>query len=133
MSKVSPFSSFRMEDFPSQRDWIDKLFLPLNIILAQMSQALNGQITFGDNIPSFIKVLSGQNLTVPQNFKLDVKFTPTQMIVGHAIKDGTPICMVGAWSLSGDTLTVSKLFEITEDGNIPLDPDSKYTITLKFT
>lgn len=132
MSKVSPFSPFRLEDFPNQRDWIGTLFLPLNQTLEQVCQALNGQVTAGDNIPTFTKVITGSNLTLPMTFKMGT-FSPTQMVVAQAVKAGSPIAMVGAWSVSGDTITVSKLYEVSEAGNAPVSSGTKYTIALKFT
>lgn len=132
MAKVSPFSTFRLEDYPTERDWIGTLFLPLNNVLSQITQALNAQVTFGENIPTFTKVLSGSNLTLPLSFKLEGSFTPTQMVVAQAIKTGTPITMVGAWSISGDTITVNELFQVSADGNTPLESGAKYSITLRF-
>lgn len=132
MAKVSPFSSFRLEDFPTQREWISTLFLPLNNVLSQVTEALNGQIN-SDNIPTFTKVLSGSNLTLPLSFQVDAKFLPSQMTVAQATKAGTPIVVLGAWSQSGDTITVSKLFELTEDGNSPIVTGTKYSIVLRFT
>lgn len=131
--KVAPFSSFRLEDFPTQRDWIETLFLQLNNVLGQVTQALNGQITAGDNIPSFTKTLAGNNLSLPQSFKLEAKFVPTQMVVAQATKTGTPIAMIGAWSITGDTITVNKLYEISETGNTPISVGPKYSIVLTFT
>ncbi len=132
MSKVNPFSPFRMEDFPSQRDWIGKLFLPINTILTQLASTMNAQVNFGDNIPTFTKVLSASSLTLPQTFQFAGSFVPVQMIVAQATKDGTPIAMVGAWTISGDTITVNKLYEIAATGNIPVASGSKYNITLRF-
>lgn len=132
MSKVSPFSAFRLEDFPDQRAWIDKLFLPLNNVLTQMSLALNGKVAFGDNIPSFDKTISGSNLAVPISFQIEGGMTAKSMIVSQATKAGTPICLVGAWSQSGDTITVNALYEVNATGNHALDPDSRYSIALKF-
>jgi hypothetical protein len=133
MAKVDPFSALRLEDFPSQREWISTLFLPLNSVLQQITTALNGQTTFGDNIPSFTKVLSGSNLRLPVTFQLTQKFTPTQMVVSHASREGTAITMAGAWSFSGDTVTVSELFQISASGNTALETGAKYSITLRFT
>jgi hypothetical protein len=133
--KVSPFSSFRLEDFPSVRDWIGTLFLPLNNVLSQIVQALNGQVTFGDNIPACTKTFSGSNLSLPQRFQIDggLKIA-TAMQVCQAVKAGSPIAMIGAWSQDGDTLIVSKLLEVTDAGQvIPLASGTKYSITLRFT
>lgn len=131
--KVPPFSLFRLEDFPTQREWISTLFLPLNSVLSQISQALNGQVTFGENIPTFVKTVSGSNLTLPLSFQFEGAFTPTSMVVAQAFRAGSPIAMVGSWALSEDTITVPHLFELTEDGNVPLTTGEKYTITLRFT
>lgn len=131
MAKVSPFSSFRLEDFPTEREWIGTLFLPLNNVLAQITSALNGQLN-ADNIPTFTKLLSGSNLTLPISFKTS-GFTPTQMVVAQAIKTGSPVTMIGAWSVEGDTITVSALYEVSEDGNALIETGTKYSINLRFT
>lgn len=131
--KISPFSTFRTEDFGSQKEWIDTLFLPLNNVLSQITQAMGGQITFGDNIPSFTKVLSGSNLSLPQKFQIDSNLIPTQMSIGQALKDGSPISMLGAWASDGDTITLSQLFEVSASGNAAIDSSAKYQITLRFT
>lgn len=133
MAKVDPFSAFRLEDFPTQRDWISTLFLPLNNVLQQVSTALNGQTTFGDNVPSFTKVLEGSNLRLPISFQIPPKFFPTVMDVGQASRQGAPVTMQGAWSQSGDTITVSELFQITASGNTALETGAKYSITLRFS
>lgn len=121
-----------MEDFASQKDWIGKLFLPLNAILTQLASAMNGQVTFGDNVPTFTKVISGSSLSLPLRFQFSGSFTPVQMIIAQATKDGSPIALAGAWSLSGDTITVSKLYEVSESGNSPIASGSKYNIVLRF-
>lgn len=131
--KIPPFSTFRTEDFPTEREWIGTLFLPLNNVLGQITQALNGQIVFGDNIPAFKKVISGNNLTLPLSFKLETSFVPTAMDVAQAVKDGSPVTMAGAWSLSGDTITVNQLFEISASGNAAITTGPKYFLTLRFT
>ncbi len=133
MGKISPFSALRLEDFPSEQKWISKLFLPLNFTIGQIVQTLNGQTYFGDNIPTFTKVLSGSNLTIPLSFQLQANFFPTEMVVSQAAKNGVPITMSGAWSLSGDTVTVSELFQISSSGNTALETGAKYLITLRFT
>jgi hypothetical protein len=121
-----------MEDFTTQKDWIGSLFLPLNSVLSEVTGALNGKLSLGDNIPTFSKVISGNNLSLPLTFKLDADFIPNEMHVAQATKAGAPIAMVGAWSISGDTITVSKLFEVTESGNVPLTTGQKYSINLRF-
>ncbi len=132
MAKISPFSSFRVEDFPSEREWIATLFLPLNNTLSQVTQTLNGQVNRVDNIPSFTKVINGSSLTLPLSFRFEGKFSPSQMMIARALRGGLPIAMIGAWSISGDTITVNKLFEITDTGNIPLSSGQSYNILLRF-
>lgn len=133
MSKVSPFSSFRLEDFPDQRDWIGKLFLQLNSVLQEVTGALNGKVSYGDNVTAFTKAISGETLSLPQVFKLETAFTPTEMAVVQATKNGVPITMAGAWSVSGDTITVNELFQISAAGNVPLASGNKFSIVLRFT
>ena len=130
--RVPPYSPLRLEDFPSQKEWIGSLFLPLNSTLAAHSQALNAQITRGDNIPAFTKVFDSASLTLPLRFKLDAPFTPTQMIVGQAFKNNTAIPLVGSWSLEGDTITVNSLIEIGTTGMSTISTGDRYRFTLRF-
>lgn len=131
--KIQPFSVFRTEDFVSQRDWIDKLFLPLNSVLSNVTQALSRQLD-SENIPQIVKTFEGNNLTLPIKFQNTITgFTPTQMVIAQATKNGTPITMVGAWSYSGDTVTVSELFQITAAGNVALSSGTKFTVTIRMT
>jgi hypothetical protein len=132
VSKVDPFSSFRVEDFPTEQTWIQNLFLPLNNILGQVTRALNGGVTVPDNIPGFTKTLSGQSITLPQVFRYEGKFTPTALSI-QGFKNGSAIALVAAWSVSGDTITVSKLFEITASGNTAVASGTSYQIQLRFT
>lgn len=132
MSKIDPYSPLRLEDFPTQRDWIGTLFFTLNQVLSEVTQGLGGQVTFGDNIPTFTKTFSGSNLSLPLSFQFGAGFIPVEMRVAQAMKDGIAIVMAGSWALSGDTVTVNKLFEITDTGNIPLASGSKYSIVLRF-
>jgi hypothetical protein len=39
-----------LEEFPEQQEWIEKLIEPINLFFQTVVNALNKQITFGDNI-----------------------------------------------------------------------------------
>lgn len=48
--KLSNIKRLLVEDFPSQAEWIDKLLVPLNTFVDQVSQALDRGLTIGDNL-----------------------------------------------------------------------------------
>lgn len=52
MAKIDGVPRLNVQDFPSQSDWINQLFDPLNRIIGSMAGALRGKITFEENIYS---------------------------------------------------------------------------------
>ena len=56
--RIPSLLSLRVEDFPSQKEWIDKLLFPLNQFIQATVTSINGNITFGDNIAAQTTTLS---------------------------------------------------------------------------
>jgi len=50
MSKVPEFRRFLREDFKEAPNWIERLFIPLNLFLEQTYTLVNKNLTIGDNI-----------------------------------------------------------------------------------
>ena len=67
MAKINP-QKFTNEDFPDQRDWIGKLFSPLNQFLGDVARAFANKINIEDNLFQEIREISFKNST--NNFPL---------------------------------------------------------------
>lgn len=55
MAKLPILKRIQREDFPEAPDWIEKLTYPINTFFDAVYNALNKNLTFGDNITSEIK------------------------------------------------------------------------------
>jgi|GEM_PF-1913115 len=55
MSKLPSITGLKREDFKDAPDWIDRFLSPLNTFMRTVYEALNGNLTFGDNISGFVK------------------------------------------------------------------------------
>ena len=67
MSKLTP-QRFSVEEFTAQKDWIGKLFSPLNSFTGDIIRAFSNSITIDDNLFQEIKEIKYVNS--PTNFPL---------------------------------------------------------------
>lgn len=89
---------FLVEDFPDQKDWIGKLFSPLNSFLRGVYQLLNKGLTFEENIAAQIHTSAFNNNTAefPIIFKYTLGTSPTGCIVVSASDTSTSPSSLGA-------------------------------------
>lgn len=82
--KIPGFRMLTREDLKGAPNWIDNLIYPLNSCMQGVHQALNGNLSFGDNVLGSIKTITFKtradytvygwdaiNLTNPLNKKVD--------------------------------------------------------------
>ena|SRR5258708_488200 len=140
---VPSISNLRTEDFPSEKSWISKLLGPINQFLNSASTALNGNITFSDNIPcQLIKLnfLSG-GADFPKIIKWDIAqnnpnpnatlAAPVEVRVCSATENGIGIAVVMAWSFANGTITFPYIVKLTASGVVGLTAGARYNIVLR--
>lgn len=71
--KLNP-QKFTLEDFQDQRDWIGKLFSPLNQFLGDVARAFSNQLTVEENLFQEIKEIRWVNVSVHYPLKFRTKF-----------------------------------------------------------
>lgn len=131
---IPSLTTIRIEDLPSQKDWIGKLLLPLNQFLLSVTSAINGNISFGDNIPcqtQSLKFVYGSSADFPKAFVWSLSAAPVELRVCSATEDSVAIAVVIAWSYSGGQVSVSNIYKITSSGVSALTVGSLYNITLR--
>lgn len=135
-------SSLRTEDFPSEQSWISKLLFPLNSFLISVTTALNGNITFGDNIPcQTIQLQFTYNgaSDFPKQAKWSISQNqigatispPIEVRVCSATEDGNAIALVPAWSYANGQISFAYFTKFTSSGVSALNVGSKYNIILR--
>jgi len=73
MSQISP-QRFSVEEFPDQKDWIDKLFYALNGFTGDVVRATANSLTIDDNFYQEIKEIKYVNSTSSFPLKFATKF-----------------------------------------------------------
>lgn len=136
MSLITQVTSIRTEDFDSeQRKWIGKLLAPINQFLLSATTAINGNITFGDNIPCQTVTMSftyGGETDFPKVFKWNLPNKPVEVRVCAATEDGAGVAIVIAWSYTSNSLvSISQFWKLSASGVSTLSVGSLYNITLR--
>lgn len=88
--QLPPVRRLIVEDFPSQKGWIDRLLYPLNQFLTSMATGLQNGLTFQENILSQIQTVTISNNTAefPILFKWNFHNKP-QMVFMNAFDVST--------------------------------------------
>lgn len=135
MSLLQEITNIRTEDFPGQKDWISKLLLPINQFLLQATNAINGGITFGDNIPTVDTVLKftfGSALSdFPKSFAWNKSVRPVEVRVTSATENSTPVTLFLTWSYANNKVTISSIFKGSASGLTSLVAGATYNINLR--
>jgi hypothetical protein len=127
-------NTVRTEDFENQQGWIDKLLFPLNQFILSTINAVNGNITFGDNIPCQTQTLTftyAATSDFPKTFAWKYKSRPIELRVCQAAENGVSIALIPIWSYGNGTITISNLLKLTTAGVVALTAGSQYVVTLR--
>lgn len=135
MSLIPALTTLRAEDFdPEQRKWIGKLLFPLNQFLLAATSSINGNITFGDNIPCQTQVLKftyGGAGDFPMRFLWKQTDRPVEIRVAQALENNVGISVAIAWTFSGTQVSIASVIKIATTGVSALTEGSEYSITLR--
>lgn len=116
--KIPPLTALRSEDYPSERGWIGGLFQALNRFFLAVSGAINGNIIFGENIPSVTQELTftwnGRG-DLPKSFRWALSYTPVETRVAQCLENGAPKACAIAWQYTGTAIQITD-FVILENG-----------------
>lgn len=135
MSKLYQVPSLRVEDFPTENKWIDRLFIQLNPFFSSLSQVITQNVDFSNNIPAVTKSYS---ITSFSSFSFKWTFSgydPVDVRVISATKGSsqTPTILLCAWSYSKTTasITISRIAEVL-NGSVS-DINGTYSFTIRAT
>lgn len=117
MANLPRLRRFTLEDYPTQREWIAKLFDPLNQLVDTVFDALNKGLTFRENMRAVVKDLDFTESTgvYPILFPWDLRGAgPTGLIIARVISDTAPTTTVGAdWTFDGTSVVINSFFGLT--------------------
>lgn len=116
---------FSVEQFQDQKDWIGKLFAPLNNFISQVYAGMNNQLTVSDNLYMEFKSVTFVNETgnFPIRFKTRWNKYPEMIVVGTCLDSlgGAPSeHPLLTWTFSDQNVIISAISGLTTS--------SKYTI-----
>jgi hypothetical protein len=131
---IAQIPTLRTEDFPTQKEWISRLLFPLNQFISAAATAVNGNVTFGDNVPgqtTTLKFTYGGTTDFPKAFKWNLVVKPIELRVCQATENDVAVALVAAWSYSQSLVSVSNLFKLSTAGVVGLTQGASYNITLR--
>lgn len=131
---IPSITTIRTEDFPEQKGWISRLLLPINQFLLSVTTAINGNITFGDNIPCQTQTLAfvyGAATDFPKTFAYRIVNKPVELRVCAATENGVAVAIGINWSFSNGNVSISDFFKISSAGVSELTVGASYNIVLR--
>lgn len=130
--KLNQIPNFRVEDYPSEQSWINRLFINLNPFISSVNQLSDQNVDFSTNIKSVTKEYT---ITSFQEFSFTWPFTsgtPVDLRVIQALKGSTqtPTILMAAWEYDKDSrlITVLRMVELSESSVSELSGTFKFTI-----
>lgn len=124
----------RSEDFDQTvQPWIGRLLSPLNTFITSVTTAINGRLTFVENVLGQEKLLSFTyaSNTLPLKFMVSFSGTVKSLQIVAATEDGSPVAVVPAWSVSGTTVSITDLVKLSSGAASTLQVGSKYNLTVR--
>ncbi len=106
--------SLRQEDYPKDTlSTTGKLFGALNPFFSAVTDLINGQIDYVNNIAAVTKTYSFSNVIVPINIQWPFNVPPLDLRITKALAGSTPTILIPAWSfdVSTNTIAVTKILE----------------------
>lgn len=128
-------TTLRTEDFISQKDWIPQLLLPLNQFLLGTSSAVNGNLTFGDNIPCQTQTLEftyGGASDFPKTFKWNLTDKPVELRLCQALENGVGISLIPlAWGYADSKISLQTFYKVSNGAITNLTVGASYKVTVR--
>lgn len=132
---LNQLPNLRVEDFPSEQSWINRLFVQLNPFMQQVNRVFNGNIDYSTNIKSVTKTYT---ITTFQAFSFLWTYSdaiPSEVRIIKATKgtQETPTILLLAWDYDSATRSISipKIVEV--NGTSVSELSGRYQFTIRAT
>lgn len=130
MSTLPQIRRLLVEDFPTQKKWIDPLLVIFNTFTESVVDALNKNLTIKDNTTGDILKMTFSG-TLPVSAAWSKNLPPTAVHVGNVQRtDGTTVTITNAvgilWAMSSD----GKSVQVTSLVGITPSTSAQYVLTL---
>lgn len=93
--KLPVLQTFRVEDYPEQKGWIEKLTSPLNSFLSTMVLCMRNGLTFSENFNATVKTLEVIGGTYPVIASHTIKSQPIGVLILQAFEKNDPTATIG--------------------------------------
>ncbi len=132
MSQLNQLPNLRVEDFPSEQAWINRLFVQLNPFIQSVSNLFSNNIDYSTNIKSISR---DYDITSFREFSFLWTFTDSVPLDVRAIKafkgsQQTPTILLVAWAydLTTKNITISRMVEVNDATVSALSGRYQFTI-----
>lgn len=130
--KLTQVPNLRVEDFPSEQEWIGRLFIQLNPFIQSLNQIFLNNIEFSNNIKSVTReysISSFQEFSFQWPYK-DAAPVDVRVVKGFKGSTLTPTILLAAWDYSASTsqITISRMVEVNSTSVSELSGQYKFSI-----
>lgn len=137
MSQIKATQRLVVEDFPGQKDWIQKLLFPINRFVTEVVAILNGGIEFEKNITGVERDLDFvyHTTALPVGFKWTLAAKPSSLSVLQMTENGSSIIGLVSWAYTADGLVnITSAVRFTSAPAVAaLQSGSRYKIKVRVT
>jgi len=137
MARIPPVNRITLEDFSTeQRAWIGKLITPINTFFQQVTSALNGQLTFGENISGQSREMEFVFVSASDypKFKHSLAVRPNSFQIVNAFENADSVIFLGAFGLEQGDIVALKSAAVVKNGAISaLAIGAKYKFLLRIS
>jgi len=145
MSRITATQKLVVEDFPEQKDWIGRMFLPINDFITKVLGSINGNIEFGTNIIGIEKEIDfiyvNDAISLPQKMKWTLPQRPRAYYLVSAYEglptsttSFSPVTLCANYIINQQNeIEINGIVKLTSSGVSSLTTQKRYKILIRVT
>lgn len=145
MARIGATQKLIVEDFPDQKEWIGKLFIPINDFISKVLLAVNGNIEFSSNIVGLEKELDfvyvSDEVSLPQKIQWTLTQRPKAFYLVSAFENEpssgsffSPVTLCANFIINQkNEIEINGIVKLSSTGISSLTAGKRYKILIRVT
>lgn len=149
MGKINATTKLIVENFPDQREWISPMFNVLNDFIQNVVSAINGGLSFTDNLQGRDQEIDFSYVTVansipkikwemtapPKALQVVSAYEAAPVSAGEVARNFSPAIILLSWGLNAQNfIVINDAVKITSSGGVTsLTSTNRYKIRVRIT
>lgn len=145
MARIGATQKLIVEDFPEQKEWIGRLFIPINDFISKVLLAVNGSIEFSSNIVGLERELDfvyvSDVVSLPQKMKWTLPQRPRAYYLVSAFENEpssgsffSPVTLCANFVINQENeVEINGIVKLSSSGISSLVQGKRYKILIRVT